>query len=587
MLEYVIKSALCLIVLFSFYKLFMEAEYFHNIKRFYLIGSLIISILLPFITISYYTEVPMGEVGQTAIVNQVSSDSVSELHLWQELLPTILFSIYIIGFLIFGIRFYRNLRDLIKDARTNDQLDKLNYIYVLLGRKIDPYSFFNYIFLNKNDFRNEKISTAVIDHEKAHVDQKHSYDLLFLELLHVVFWFNPIFFLLKRAVKLNHEFLADDSVIKKNINPLEYSNILVQYSSGHHQNSFASPIGHSLIKKRIIMITKSFSPRRLFVRSVIFLPVFAGCIYLFNEDIVAMPNNMKPTADHPVSLTDKFQEKRTITIKVVEENIWLNSNKVQLENFAEELDKITSNWSPEELKKPWFQIDFQNANTQFVERLNAEYRKTNLSEISETEFIAPKPVAPSGTPPPPPPPPVQKRNDNVPAPPSPPAPPISQLDSESKEAANAHRKKAKEWRVMKDVERNKIAEERKRIREIEKELNENKNLDKNARRKMLQDVKRQEAKIQRKMVVVKREQAEIEREHRKMDLDMPAPPNPPSAPDPLESIDELEQEGGSFYLNGKKISAAKAREVVKKKEYSKIDILQTGGPDGKLEISGK
>ena len=67
----------------------------------------------------------------------------------------------------------------------------------------------------------------------------------------------------------------------------------------------------------------------------------------------------------------------------------------------------------------------------------------------------------------------------------------------------------------------------------------------------------------------------------------PAPPNPPSAPDPLESIKELEKEGGSFYLDGKKISATRARELISNKNYSKINILQTGDSDGKLVIYSK
>lgn len=416
MLEYIVKSGSCLVVLFCFYKLFMEGESCHRIKRAYLLLALTISIILPLITISYEVDVPAKEVGKTFIYSVQKNDSeVAEISYWEEQAPYLLLLIYSVGFVFFGFRFYKNLSALISEAKRNDKQQDLPYIYVLLSRKLNPHSFFQYIFLNKEEYRNHEISSAVMEHEKAHVDQKHSLDLLLIELLHVIFWFNPLFIYFKRSVKLNHEFLADSRVINKNYNPLDYSNLLFQYSSGLHQNSLSSPISHSSIKKRIIMITKSFSLRRLVLRSVIFFPVLGGCIYLFNEDIVAKPNYIK-SVNNPVSFVETIQERKTLNIKVVEKNIWLNQKEVNLNNFKDAVNRITSSWSQEEMKKPLFQIDFQNSTTEFIERLNKEYRKTKLSKISETEFFAPSPVAPGATPAPPPPPPLKHRVGKVPAP---------------------------------------------------------------------------------------------------------------------------------------------------------------------------
>ena len=702
MLEYIVKSGSCLVVFFCFYKLFMEGENFHGIKRAYLLLSLAISIVLPLITISYELEVPAKEVGETFIYSSQKSDSeVSEISYWEENLPYILLVIYSIGFAIFGFRFYKNLSELISEANRNDQLQDLPYIYVLLGRKLDPHSFFQYIFLNKEEFKSHKISGAVMEHEKAHVDQKHSLDLLFIELLHVIFWFNPVFIYLKRSVKLNHEFLADSTVIKKNYNPLDYSNLLFQYSSGHHHNSLSSPMSHSLIKKRIIMITKSFSLRRLLLRSVVFLPVFGGCIYLFNEDIVAKPNYIESAINNPVTLVDKLQERKTINIKVEDESIWLNQKKVGLNNFQNSIDKLTSSWSEEEMKKPWFKIDFQNSTTEFIEKLNKEYRKTKLSKISETEFLAPSPVAPGATPAPPPPPPVIKRDGNVPAPaqlnsdkysdrenlfsvhiigntlkvngkeikpenfsktldilsegktddelgdynfrmyvsdpapgfmekvneefkksrmsrvtghdilpPPPPAPPVRKgagdippppppapgealVISNAAEVERVHRERAREWREMKDLDRKMIVAERKRIKEIEGQLEEDENLTQSEREKMLKEVRTKEAEVERKMKEVESKRSEIEREHRAMEREqkrmqeihdiLPVPP-PPHAPDPIESINELEDEDGSFFYNGEEISAEEAKKMVRSKDYLKIEVHQTGNAKGKLEI---
>lgn len=421
MLEYIIKSGSCLIVLFSFYKLFLEAESFHGIKRFYLILMLAVSLILPLVSFTYEVRIPVEDMGESVAFTSIQSTSeIAEVSWWQEQLPVILLIIYITGFSGFSFRFYKNFRALITEARKNDQLKDLPYIYVLLTRKLAPYSFFQYIFLNKEEFNNDKISEVVVEHEKAHVDQKHSLDLLLLEFIHIVFWFNPVFIFIKHSVKLNHEFLADHRVLQKAYNPLEYSNILFQYSSGHHHNSLSSPINHSLIKKRIIMITKSFSLRRLLWKSFIFLPVLGGCVYLFNEEIVAKPVLAKSETINTISEISQQQD-RTITIQVEEENILLNGKSVSLDKFSEALDKLTENWSRKDLENPWFEIDFSKSTTYYIERLNKEYRKSRLSKISDTEFLLPNPVAPGGTPPPPPPPPVIKRDGNVP--PSPPSAP--------------------------------------------------------------------------------------------------------------------------------------------------------------------
>jgi len=675
MSEYIIKSGLCLMVLFSFYKLFLEGERLHSIKRVYLILMVVISLILPLISFSYAVEMPSQDLGNTVTLTSLSSAPVNyEVPWWKEQLSIIILVIYIIGFSVSCFRFYKNLRALITEAKKNDQLKDLPYIYVLLGRKLAPHSFFQYIFLNRQEFNNGKIASAVIEHEKAHVDQKHSLDILLLELIHTIFWFNPVFIFIKRSVKLNHEFLADHCVLQKAYNPLEYSNILLQYSSGHHHNSLSSPINHSLIKKRIIMITKSFSLRRLLLRSFIFLPVLGGCVYLFNEEIVAKPVLANTEI---INITSGViqQQDRTIKIKVEDETILLNGKSVILDDFSEAIDRITATWSQEDMKNPWFEIDFEKATTPFIQKLNKEYRKTKLSKISATEFLAPDIIARKGTPPPPPPPPVWSRKNNV----SPPPPSVSEdelkedhlfsiqikgdkikvngkqttldnfkntLDELTKgktseelkntnfhmqiidpetgfiervnkefkktrlseisghkmlpppppappaEIERNHRERAHNWKKMKDAERKVIVKEKDRIRAEKKKLIEDKNITQSERAKIQASLRNKEVEINRKMRAIERNRSKIEREHKilkkeHMLKEPSAPPNPPSAPDPLKSIDELEKEGGSFYLNGREISVQKARELVKSKNYSKIDILQTGDSNGKLEIREK
>ncbi|MGB5942208.1 MAG: hypothetical protein WBG71_04955 [Leeuwenhoekiella sp.] len=120
--------------------------------------------------------------------------------------------------------------------------------------------------------------------------------MLLIEFLQVVFWFNPLFFFFKKSVALNHEFLADASALKDNVSAVKYSQLLFQYSGGAHHTALSSPINYSLTrppfrraKKRIVMLSQSFSTKKLVTRLTLLLPVLGCCIYLFNEEIVAKP----------------------------------------------------------------------------------------------------------------------------------------------------------------------------------------------------------------------------------------------------------------------------------------------------------
>ena len=561
MVIYIIKSGLCLLVLFSFYKLFLENEQFHGIKRFYLLTSLIISFVLPLITITYGVEVVEPIAGKT---NQyLNKSSISEVNStnWQNYLNYTLLSIYLLGVAFFAFRFCKNLRSLLTEAKRNEQLKNLNYIFVLLSKTLSPYSFLNYIFLNKSDFKNDRISKAVIEHEKAHVDQKHSLDLLFIEFFQIFFWFNPIFIWLKRSIKLNHEYLADKKVLSKNFNALEYSNILFNYSSGYHHNSLSSPINHSLIKKRIIMTTKNFSLRRLLLRSFILIPILGACIYLFNEQIVAKTVYLNSQNTSSAYTEIQTQDPKTISIKVENQKIWLNKKEVSLKQFSEAVDELTASWSEDDLKDLRILMNTKNSEPAFMDKLDKEFSKTRLSKVTGNSIL-------------PPPPPLPPAAGQVPPPP--PAPPHPVHDKTLKEDMHKAEIDIESMRADREAIRSKQAE----IRSLERKYRNDKKLPQFEREKVMREMERKQDEIERKHIEMERELIKIERKLQ----NMPAPPPPPQAPDPIESINKLEKEGGSFYHNGKTISANEARKIIRDQEYSRIEIRQGSSGKDNLEI---
>ena len=137
--------------------------------------------------------------------------------------------------------------------------------------------------MNKNDYLNGTIKNEIVYHELSHVQQKHSFDILLIEFIHVIFWFNPFIFLYKKAIQLNHEFLADEAVISKFENVQAYQYVLLNQVRKNSNPSITSALNYLITKKRLIMMTKPKSFVHLLCRKIAVIPVFAISIFLFGS----------------------------------------------------------------------------------------------------------------------------------------------------------------------------------------------------------------------------------------------------------------------------------------------------------------
>lgn len=281
---YLLKSAAILAVLFAFYKVVLENTSMHTFKRFYLFGSLLAAFLIPLITFTSYVEVSSIVPIYSEVTPQLNYPEVEQtLNYW----PFVLWTIYGLGVLFFSIKFFRNLFGLILQIRKNPKYKNTPFINVLLSETVIPHTFFNYIFLNKKQFENCEIPQVVIFHEETHARQKHSLDIIFVELLKIVFWFNPLFHFIKKSIKLNHEFLADRAVLKAGAETSAYQKILLAFSSPDSYRDAATPsLAHSLnyssIKKRFTLMKTRTSKRAVWIKSLLILPLLSVLIYGFS-----------------------------------------------------------------------------------------------------------------------------------------------------------------------------------------------------------------------------------------------------------------------------------------------------------------
>ncbi len=289
---YILKSSACLLILFSFYKFFLEKESMHTFKRFYLLGSLVVAIIIPWITFISYVDV--SETFSNSFVVENTGAIASETEGTTNYFSTILWTFYGIGVAIFSYKFFRNLTNLIVKIRRNPKLKLSRITNVLLSKEVTPHTFFSYIFLNKQRFESNEIPAEVLLHEKMHAIQKHSIDVLFIELVQVVFWFNPLVYMLKHAMKLNHEFLADQAVINNGIAPTNYQNLLLEFSS-NAAPQLANSINYSSIKKRITIMKTETSKRSTLLRTLVLMPLLALLIFGFSSREVIQKEAPVPT----------------------------------------------------------------------------------------------------------------------------------------------------------------------------------------------------------------------------------------------------------------------------------------------------
>jgi bla regulator protein BlaR1 len=361
---YLLKFTACLALFYFFYKICLENENMHTFKRVYLLSSLAAALIIPALVFTEYVEAPLITYvsNQEYPIPQATTEPISiPMALEKDVLDLapILWAIYFIGLAFFGIKFLRNLVQIIRRIYGNPKQRWHQFLHVLLQESLPPHTFLNYIFLNKTKFEANEIPKEVLLHEQTHASQKHSYDIIFVELLQVIFWVNPFIYFLKKAIKLNHEFLADQAVIKKGISQTEYQNTLLSYLSHdrfekQESISIANAINYSSIKKRFNIMKTKTSKKEILLRSLLVLPLFSLLLLGFSEtkevqkQLKSSTHIKKQINEVLPPIKIYINEKQEITI---EEEI------IEFEGISKKLSQIIKSGSTEPTSKQEVHIE--------------------------------------------------------------------------------------------------------------------------------------------------------------------------------------------------------------------------------------
>ncbi|WP_426064539.1 M56 family metallopeptidase [Flavobacterium sp. DSP2-3-1] len=399
MSDFLIKSTITLLVLLAVYYLFLEKEKMHVFNRFYLLFSLVFSMVIPFITIDVIQEVPKPTVNLGNIqILQGSAVVLEETNY----LALGLWSLYAVVTLILAVRFISNIIKISSKMKSNSPIEYKNAKLILVPEKTLPHTFLNAIFINETEYNNRQIEAELYTHELTHVTQKHTLDILFIEILKTIFWFNPVFIFYKKAIQLNHEFLADEKVVTSYNNVPFYQSLLLSKANENQTFYLASNLNYLITKKRLLMMTKTTSKTKALLKKAMLMPIIATLLFLLCTKVVAQETNVKKetTPKKSENLFKTYYNKTTFKIKdekgkIASEKKYNELTPIEKKAIPSILSKQKALPTNEELlvilskgAAEVIEIDTFNSKNQFVQK--------GENEVYNTAGITEKPEFPGG-----------------------------------------------------------------------------------------------------------------------------------------------------------------------------------------------
>ncbi|WP_270318451.1 M56 family metallopeptidase [Bacteroides thetaiotaomicron] len=264
-LIYILKSAVCLSLFYLFYRLLLSKETFHRFNRIALLGILFLSLLIPFIevTTAHQTELSQTVLTVEQLLMMAEAMDPAEVTVAQpeELSISwvqVLLLFYLVGIIFFACRNLYSLSRLLLLIKSGKR-ERLEggVRLIVLEREVAPFSWMRYIVISRKDL--EEDGREILIHEMAHIQNRHSIDLLVADICIFFQWFNPGIWLLKQELQNIHEYEADETVINEGIDAKDYQLLLIKKAVGTRLYSMANSFNHRKLKKRITMMLKEKS----------------------------------------------------------------------------------------------------------------------------------------------------------------------------------------------------------------------------------------------------------------------------------------------------------------------------------------
>lgn len=341
LLIYQIKVGLCLIAFYLLWKLLLSRETFHRFNRVALLVVMVLALVLPWIKISLDAMSPVAKqmvmledlivTPDGAVRAQQASTS------WTVM--GIVTAVYFIGMALVAawlLHSQWNLHSLMKKGRKESLLGGVT-LHIVPG-DLAPFSYFKHIVINEQDYRDNP--REILIHEQAHIDLRHSWDVMFLGLVTLFQWWNPAVWLLSNELRQVHEYEADEAVLNANVDVKQYQLLLIRKSVGEQLFSMANNFNYQSLKKRIRMMTMNKSSQWKTLRALAVVPVIALALLAFaNTKSVAAVVTASVPQDRAVQ--SEMQSPEPVQVEAA-------TQPVEAEAVPEAVEMNTEEQAPEE-----------------------------------------------------------------------------------------------------------------------------------------------------------------------------------------------------------------------------------------------
>ncbi len=294
---YLLKSAVCLLATLLFYKGVLERQNLPRFNRFYLLGSLLFALTAPLVPVEPDAlGLPVEPIQLPEVVSALPdmnlatpSPVVAPLATAAPKTDHISAGLWVYGLItiLLLLRFGLNVFRLLHLARTNPTVRLHEATVVLLPTDVLPHAFGNYLFVSQSAYESHAIEPELFTHERAHIRQRHTLDILFVEWLLAVGWFNPLLYFFKRAIQLNHEFLADRAVTAQCYDVAHYQELLLSKLTSSPAFALTSTLTFQTTKQRFTMMTKHTSRLGAGLAMGSALVLFAGLLTVVGSSTLA------------------------------------------------------------------------------------------------------------------------------------------------------------------------------------------------------------------------------------------------------------------------------------------------------------
>ena len=305
---YLGKQMLVAGILLGYYWLALRNTRFHYYNRFYLVGSFLLSLLLPLVDLNWFAvEPPQNYAAQQLIyfIDQPGLVSIAAKEFSWELLGVLVVlsvSAFLLGRMLLGIvRIFQ-----LKRYSAVTPMDGFDFIET--SAEEAPFSFFKNLFWRKDISLEEVTGKNILSHELAHIRDRHSYDKIFVSLFTNLFWFNPFFWLFRKEISIIHEFIADEKSVEQSDAAALAAMLLATYDHQQYSNASQS-FFYSSIKRRLNMLTSSKKTSYSYLRRILILPVSMGMLFLLSFTLAHNSVTTVSVSKEATSLKETMNER--------------------------------------------------------------------------------------------------------------------------------------------------------------------------------------------------------------------------------------------------------------------------------------